>query len=208
MDQMILNVICKGSRKPEQIKHHHVERFVPYCREFLTLLQKSFGAQWADPTPKNSEPYRRLYVHGWPFALKAIALAYHEAMRHEIEPLGAGLGLASEHSTPDELIEADKKAVEEAQQDAPEPALPLEELQDRLAKIDWHRYRKHWIDITGHKLDKEAKKKTREIKDGTENGRMTIVEGQAQNTAATIGFVLNKILSNTWTDLCSDIDAK
>ncbi|MFG2343994.1 hypothetical protein [Streptomyces phaeochromogenes] len=208
MDQMLLNVICKGNKKPEQIKHHHVERFVPYCHEFLLLLQETCGPQWPDPTPKNHEPYRRLYIHGWAFAQKALALAYHEAMRHKIEPLGAGLGLATDHSTPNEQIEADRELVEAAKADAPSPALPLEELKDRLNKIDWVRYRKHWIAVTGHKIDKEGNKKTREIKDGTEGGRKLILEGQAQNTAATIGFVLNKILSSTWTDLCSNVDAK
>jgi hypothetical protein len=208
MDQMLLNVICRGSKKPEQIKHHHVDRFVPYCRDFLMMIGDIFGAQWADPTPKHHEPYRRLYIHGWAFAQKAIALAYHEAMRHELEPLGAGLGLSSDHSTPTELIEADRKLVEAAQADPPTPALSLDELKSRLSSIDWVRYRQHWIDVTGHKLDKEGKKKTREIKDGTEGGKKTIVEGQAQNTAATIGFVLNKVLSDTWTELCSDVDAK
>jgi hypothetical protein len=208
MDQMLLGVICKGSKKPEQIKHHHVERFVPYCHDFLLLLQELFGAQWADPTPKNQEPYRRIYIHGWAFAQKALALAYHEAMRHEIEPLGAGLGLSTDHSTPEELATIDQELVEAANAEVPSPALPLEELKSRLTQIDWLRYRKHWVDVTGSKVDKNGKKKTREIKDGTAGGKKLIVEGQAQNTAATINFVLNKILSDSWSDLCSDVDAK
>ncbi|GAA2732892.1 hypothetical protein [Actinocorallia aurantiaca] len=208
MDQMLLGVICRNTKKPEQIKHYHIDRFVPYCREFLLMLQETFGEKWADPTPKNHEPYRRLYIHGWAFAQKAIAVAYHDAMRHKLVPLGASLGVSSDHSTPDEVLKMDEELVEAAKEKAPEPKITLTDLKYRLTKIDWLRYRKHWIAVTGHKLDKTGKKKTREIKDGTEGGKKLIVEGQAQNTAATIGFLYNKIMSDSWEELCSDVDAK
>lgn len=207
MDQILLNVICKGNKKPEQIKHHHVERFVPFCRELLEIMEETFGNEWAHPTPKSHEPYRRLYVHGWAFAQKAIALAYHEAMSDQLVPLGAGLGLPSEHSTPDEASKADAARVQAAQENPPMPTISLPELKHRLRKIDWFRYRKHWIDITGHKVTKEGKPKTREIKVGMEDQRKLIVEGQAQNTAASIHTVLNKIITPGWEALCSDVDA-
>lgn len=209
LDQMLLAVISRGHKKPEQIKHYHVDLLLPFCREFILLLEKTFGAQWLDPTPKDSEPYRRLYVHGWAFALKAIAIAYHDCRRDQIDPIAAPIGSAvkDEHATA-----ADAKAdylakVKAGEADAPEAVLPLEDLADRLTKIDWRRYRKHWIEITGFKVDKDGKKKTRTIKDGTPGGKV-IVEGKAENTATTINSVVNRILASNWTDLTSSEDAK
>ncbi len=82
-------------------------------------------------------------------------------------------------------------------------------MKNRIRSIDWHRYRQHWIAITGHKVDSQGKKKTRLIKDPeSPDGKKLIVEGKAENTAATINSVVNMILSDNWKDLCSDIDAK
>ncbi|WP_410819112.1 hypothetical protein [Micromonospora sp. 050-3] len=206
MDQMLLNVISRGSKKPEQIKHYHVEHLLPYCREFLLLLQEEFGPHWLDPTPKDSEPYRRLYVHGWAFALKAIALAYHDCRRDVIAPLATpiGQGARDEHTTSAEAEAAYIKATKEAI--APPVEVGFDELRSRLEKIDWLRYRKHWIEITGNKLDKAGAKKTRVIKDGSPHGKL-VVEGKAENTAAAISNVARKILSDHWTELTSEVDA-
>lgn len=208
-DQMLLNVISRGTKKPEQIKHFHVEHLFPYCRQFIELLQETFASQWADPTPKNSEPYRRLYVHGWPFTLKALALAFHDCQRDKIAPLNQAIDKTkSEHITAAEAATAYVAAVEEAKDEAPEPALDPDEFAERLRQIDWHRYRKHWIAITGYKIDgKTGEKKTREIKDGN-GGVIRIVEGTATNTPAAIGNVANKILSPAWKELASAENAK
>lgn len=209
MEQMLLNVMTRGLRKPEHIKHYHVQHFLPFCREFLLLLEDTFGDQWPKVTPKDTEPFRRIYVHGWPFALKALALAYHDSKRDKLGPLAGAIVINSrdEHSTVEEAEQAYMARVSETEPEA--PRIPYEELKERLRNIDWHRYRQHWIEITGHKLDKFGKKKTREIKDpNSPSGKKTIVEGKAENTAAMINNVLNKILSDDWKDLCSDIDAK
>jgi hypothetical protein len=205
MDQILLNVISRGARKEEQIKVHHIEHFLPYCREFIELLDKEFGNQWVDPTPKTSEPYRIIYIHGWAFALKALAIAYHDSRRDVIAPLAAAIGTGSGdvHLT---LEEAEALFLAKAESvEAPVPAISFEELKHRIHAIDWLRYRKHWIDLTGYKLDRNGKKKTREIKDGT-GGKKVIVDGKAQNTAAHIGTVVNKILSGKWTDLTATVD--
>lgn len=209
LDQMLLNVISRGHKKPEQIKHYHVDLLLPYCREFILMLEKIFGPSWLDPTPKDSEPYRRLYIHGWAFALKAIAIAYHDSRRDLIDPISAPIGseVRDEHATA-----ADAKAdyltkVEAGKINAPEALLPFDELAYRLSRIDWHRYRKHWMEITGFKVDKEGNKKTRTIKDGTPGGVMVIVEGKAENTATTINSVANRILADNWNDLSSSEDA-
>ncbi|MET7808804.1 hypothetical protein [Micromonospora chersina] len=206
MDQMLLNVISKGSKKPEQIKHYHVEHLLPYCREFLLMLQDEFGPYWLDPTPKDSEPYRRLYIHGWAFALKAVALAYHDARRDAIAPLAApiGIGLRDEHTTTAEAEAAYIRATKDGT--SPEVEVSFDELRSRLGKIDWLRYRQHWIDITGFKLDKTGSKKTRVIKDGTPNGKR-VVDGKAENTAAAISNVARKIMSDHWIELTSKEDA-
>ncbi|MFF4625742.1 hypothetical protein [Nonomuraea jabiensis] len=206
MDQMLLNVISRGTKKAEHIKHYHVEHLLPYCREFLILLEEQFGSYWQDPTPKDSEPYRRLYVHGWAFAQKALALAYHDVRRDVLGPLASaiGSGIKDEHATAAEAEAAYIKAAKESP--APQVHVNFGEFRDRLSGIDWLRYRKHWIDITGHKIGKDGGKKTRVIKDGSPEGRL-IVEGKAENTAATIANVARKILSESWTDLTSTVDA-
>lgn len=207
LDQMLMNVVSRGTKKPEQIKHYHVEPLLPFCREFIELLQELFGEHWSDPTPKDSEPYRRLYVHGWAFALKAVAITYYDSRRDKIAPLSSPIGTMSrdEHTTADEAKEAYLTATKNvATQD---PVVPFEELKERLTAIDWLRYRKHWIALTGSKLGREGQTKTRTIKDGTLQGKL-IVEGKAENTAATINSVVNKILSGTWRELTSEVDAK
>ena len=209
LDQMLLNVISRGTKKDEQIKVYHVEHFLPYCREFLQLLEKHFGEKWLDPTPKDSEPYRRLYIHGWAFALKALAIVYHDSRRDKLGPLAAainsaGVGAAS-HETGEEAEENFRKAVADAEKQAAK--LTPSEFAERLEKIDWLRYRKHWIDLTGKKIDKDGKAKKREIKDGSPGGKMTIVEGKAENTAAAINNMVNKIEGSTWTDLTSTVNA-
>lgn len=210
MEQMLLNVMTRGARKPEHIKHYHIEEFLPHCREFVLLLQENFGDLWPRVTPKDSEPYRRIYVHGWAFALKALALAFHDAKRDKLGPLAAAISLNSkdEHATIDEAREAYFERVRAAVAEI--SRIPLDELKARLRKIDWHRYRKHWIRITGAKVDpRTGKTKTREIRDPEHPGQSKIVvEGKAENTAATISAVVNKILSDNWIELCDAVDAK
>jgi uncharacterized protein YfeS len=208
LEQILLNVMTRGNRKPEHIKHYHVEHFAPYCREFLLLLQDMFGDQWPQETPKDREPFRRIYIHGWPFAMKGLALAYHDCNRDKIGPLAGAIGSPKdEHATPEEAEKAflDRVALIEA-----EPArIPFDDFKERLREIDWHRYRQHWIKLLGHKVDKDGNTKVREIKDpSAPGGKRTIVEGQAQNTAGTINIVVNKILSDSWKDLCSDVNAQ
>jgi hypothetical protein len=209
LDQILMNVISRGTKKDEQIKVYHVEHFLPYCREFLQLLDKTFGDKWLDPTPKDSEPFRRVFIHGWPFALKALAIAYHDSRRDKLGPLAAAIGSASggadSHETADEAQQNFLKAVAEIEPQ--EPRISLDELTERLNKIDWLRYRKHWIDLTGRKIDKDGKPKKREIKDGTAKGKLTIIEGKAENTAAAINSLVNKIEGPTWTDLTSNVNA-
>ncbi|WP_024875939.1 DNA sulfur modification protein DndB [Saccharomonospora piscinae] len=210
MEQMLLNVMTRGTKKPEHIKHYHVEHFYPYCREFLLLLQDTFGHSWPETTPKGSETYRRLYVHGWAFALKALALAFHDVKRDKLGPLVAAMSANSkdEHSTADEAKEAYFARVRDAE--SQDPRISFDEFKSRLEKIDWHRYRKHWIKITGAKTDrKTGSTKTREIKDPENPGaKKVVVEGKAENTAATIGAVVAKILSDNWEELCETTDAK
>jgi hypothetical protein len=213
LEQMLLLVIFGELRKPELIKVYHVESLLPYCREFFQLLDQNFAAQWPETAPKDQEPYyRRLYVHGWPFGLKALAKAFHDCYRDKIVPLAQPIGSSAakeEHNTTAEAKEAYLKAVAAVETAGVQPPIITpEEFRDRLQKIDWHRYRKHWIDITGFRIDrKSGKKKIRPIKDG-KGGTLTIVEASAQNTPAAVGKVATKILSTTWTDLTSNVDAK
>jgi hypothetical protein len=206
--QVLLNVATRGNRKPEHIKHYHVSHFAPFCQEFLLLLQATFGDQWPQETPRDSEPFRRIYVHGWPFAIKALALAYHDSRRDVLGPLASAIGSQKEeHAT---VAEAEMDYQDRVARAEPEPPkIPYDEFQRRIGAIDWHRYRKHWIDVTGYKIDSQGRVKTRIIKDpASSDGKKLIVEGQAQNTAAAINTVVNRVLSDIWEELCSDVDAK
>lgn len=206
LEQMLVNVISPNLKKPEQIKHYHVTHLLPYCRAFIELLDSTFASQWPEDTPKNSEPYRRLYIHGWAFALKAMAIDFHDCHRDKIDPLAAPIGVEDAHATAKEAEEAYLEAIKDAT--GPDPALDPDEFAKRLREIDWHRYRKHWIDITGFKIDpKTGNKKMREIKDGS-GGTFWIIDGKAENTAASINSAAKKILSPAWTDLTSTVNAK
>lgn len=201
MEQMLLGVISDDSEKPETVKHYHVPYLLPYTKEFLQLLDEVFAHQWLEKSG-SGDPFRKLYVHGWPFALKAIASAYHASRLTELTPLSRALraqnaGKGLEQAFLDQL-EDEKGAT------PPKQVITFEELKERLKKIDWLRYRKHWIKLTGAKLGKDGKNKTYKLKSESEEK----VEGQAQNTRTVIAIVRDKILSNSWEDLTSSEDAK
>lgn len=202
VEQMLLFVISDGRLKSEHFKRMHVSVFLPYAQEFFKLLSDSFGVHWAKKTPQGSDPFRKLYVHGWPFALKALAVAYHRARLDKLGPLHAAIGAKDAGKTVEEAFK-DKIAVEQQRVGVYVPAITYDELKSRLQKIDWLRYRKHWVALTSAKLGKDGKpKKTKLVSVGGER-----VLGQAQNTATIIASVAAKILSNSWSDLTSNEDA-
>lgn len=205
MEQMLLGAVCGGRFKAEHIKGYHVPVLLPYAKDFLQLLDSQFKGDWPENTPAGSEPFRRLYVHGWPFALKAIALAYYEARKDELGPLTDAMAatLKDEHASAADAKAAFKKAIDDKKGTYPAPAVDRTELESRLSQINWKRYKKHWIAITGAKTDKTTgATKKRALKTGK-----TVVDAKSENTAAVIGDVKNKILANSWTDLTSTIDA-
>ncbi|WP_129727947.1 DNA sulfur modification protein DndB [Ectobacillus funiculus] len=203
MEQMLINVVANGRIKPEKFQHYYIDAFKPYVREFIRLLDQLFAKYWPAETPENMDPYRRLYVHGWPFALKALAKAYHQVRIEEIGPLAAAIGTekevqdASKNLEEKFLIQAEKRK-EQFKGKAP---MALEEFVARLKEIDWHRYRTHWIAITGHSV-KDGKKKVFKLKSTGEEK----VVAYAPNTAAVIDVVADKLLSNKWIELCRKED--
>lgn len=199
MEQMLMNVVADGKYKPEEFKHFHVEHFYKYSREFIELLESLFAKDWIEKTPSNQDPFRRLYVHGWPFALKAIAAAYHRARIDELGPLAAALGSRDAGKTLEEAFT--EKLAEERAAWQKAPAVPLDELKTRLQQIDWLRFRKHWIALTGPKM-KDGRKRTFKLKSTGEEK----VQGQAQNTHTIIASVRDKILSESWSELTDTID--
>ncbi len=199
LEQLCLNVISGGNSKPEHIKGYHVTSLQPFAKDFLEMLERVFGAAWPAKTPDGGDPYRRIYVHGWPFALKAISLAYFASREKEIAPYYEAIKVQDQHDATEETEETYLKRVAEKQaawSSKPDPAVSAGELERRLKAIDWHRNKKHWINITGHPVTETGAPKTKRLNDGTE-----IVVGNAPNTAAVISVVKNKILSDTWTDL-------
>ena len=215
MEQILLNVVSGGVRKPEHFKHHYVPYFLPYTRDFIEMLEELFGEKW----PKDSaaqDPFRRIYVHGWPFALKAVALAYHRTRIDELGPLAAAINTENDihdaSKTVDEKFEiqvakrredwAKRQETEKDKDKASQSHISYTDLRDRLKMIDWVRYRRHWVALTGYRVAKDGSKKTFTPKGTTEPKVVAL----AQNTAAVIDAVANKILSPTWTDLCSEVD--
>ncbi|WHT20178.1 DNA sulfur modification protein DndB [Crossiella sp. CA-258035] len=197
LEQMLLNVISHGNRKREHLKHHHIPFVLPYCREFLQMLEHQFGAAWSDTTQPDT--YRRLYVHGWAFALKALALAYNQARREKLGPIMEVMlqEKTTDHDTVDDLEKRFSDALVKLESEALTPKVSLEQLKQRLAEIDWRRDRRHWIQITGFLQDKNGTKKTVKLKTTGEQ----VVAAAASNTPAHISQVENKILSENWRDL-------
>jgi len=198
MEQMLLNIISGGRKKTEHILHAYVPHFVPYAKEFFVMLDELFAESWLEQTPENSETFRRLYVHGWPFALKAIALAYYEARIDDLGPLSAAIGAKHALKTTAEAFE-EKVEVERTSGEYKKSEVDFAELKKRLKAINWLRYQKAWVQLTGPKMGKDGKPRAQELK-----GVGNVVLGQAQNTMLVIDAVKTKILSKSWADLCSE----
>ncbi|MBA6295970.1 DNA sulfur modification protein DndB [Colwellia sp. MB02u-9] len=186
--------------KPEHFKHHHLDVLKPYADEFLSMLSTLFSSYWTHPTPPNDDTYRRLYVLGWPFALKGIALAYYYSKQDELEPIKKAM-------LERDLVRADMSAQESfsyrilyTEKDI-KPLLSFKELTDRLSQINWIKHKKHWADITGYSLDVDGKKKTWKLKQFGE-----VVKTLNQNQMIQVTKVANKICGKTWKDLTSDTD--
>lgn len=197
MEQMILNVVSNGKIKPEHFKYTYSKYFLPSLKEFFRMLDELFADAWQEKTPKNKDPFRKIYIHGWPFALKAIAKAYYNSRIDELGPLAAAIG----REEIDALLTEDERYLKRFEKERKKfnakPKISFDELKYRLKTIDWHRYRKHWIALTGHSI-KDGKKKTFKLKSTGEEK----VAAKAQNTLGVIESVTSKILSDNWTDLC------
>jgi hypothetical protein len=205
MEQMLLAALSNGRFKPEHIKNYQVPTLVPHAVNFLELLDTQFATAWVQDPPNNTDPFRRLYSHGWPYCLKAIANAYYQSHADVLAPICDAIArsLKDEHESPAEAKKAFEERIDAAQSDAPTPKLTPDELRERLSKIDWHRYRKPWVDITGAKLDKKnGQPKRRELKNGE-----IVVDSKAENTKANIEAVEVKLLSSSWVDLQSHENA-
>ena len=183
---------------------YHVSTFSPILNDFFCMLDRCFGADWPAKTPEGGDPYRRVYVHGWPFAFKAIALAYFEARENEIAPLWRAIKIQDAHDTTVENEKTYKARLAETL-NAWEPkttAVDVEGLEKRLKAMDWHRWRQHWVDIAGFPVDEDGNPRIKTLADGT-----TVIATSAPNTATVISKVKNKILSPAWKDLTKKMDA-
>lgn len=197
-EQMLAIALTGGSPlKPEKFKSYHMDTLMPFATEFVQLLDRTFRAYWASPTLPGKDPYRRLYVIGWPFALKGIALAYYNSRIDKLEPIRAGML---------EKVPANEIAQEYFERiipsiPAPTAKVSFEELSMRLSQINWLKHKKHWVAITGYAENTDGSKKEWKLK---EYG--TVVKTLNQNQAVLVTKVANKILSPTWEDLKSDVD--
>ena len=175
----------------------------PYAHEFLKILSDTFGSYWKNPTPENSDPYRKIYVHSWAFALKAIAMVYFNSRLDELRPISRAM-METPPVSVENTEEFFQSKIDELQTSEKGP-INLDEFKNRLKKICWFRNTKSWIDITGYKKDKKnSMAKTWNSKYfGKE-----VVKANAQNQAVIISNVASKILNDSWTDLCSEEEFK
>jgi hypothetical protein len=214
LEQLCLMVVGGGgSLKAEHIKGYHVEALTPFVHDFHEMLDRVFGSEWPRKIEEGEDPYRRVYVHGWPFALKAIAQAYFESRQKEIAPFYEAIRVPDVQDATEETQESYHKRVDEkkaALAKEPEPPVSAAEvevpvsaavLEDRLSKIDWRRTRTHWMSITGYPTTQAGKAKTKKLADGS-----AVVVGNAPNTKVAISAVKNKLLSDSWTELTGKED--
>jgi len=198
--EQVLLLALTGDRtvKAQAIKHFHVPALIPFAKEFLKLLSDCFGGKWLNPTPANMDAYRQLYVHGWAFAQKALAIAYFQARKDQLGPIADSLSVkpaANENSS--EVFAANIKKLTDG--GTYKATLSFDELKDRIEKINWYRHKAHWIAITGKS---SAKGGTRTLK-----SLGTVVKALAQNSPVFIDMVVDKIIGSDWEDLTSDEDA-
>ncbi len=201
MEQILLIAVSNGKFKPEHIKNYQVPILEPYAKDFLRLLDEEFSEDWIENPPKDVDPFRRLYTHGWPYCLKAIARAYYTTHIDKLAPIADAISssLKDQHSSPEEALAAFEERIQHGALSAPTPELTPDQLGERLRTIDWHRYRKHWVNFNGAKVDKKTGKAKRiSLKNGD-----VVVSSQAQNTNANIEAIASKLLSSSWTDLQS-----
>jgi len=201
LEQMLLAVVSDGLIKPEHFKPEHTKHFAKYVKEFIALLEECFGSQWKSDPGSKEDTFRRLYVHGWPFALKAIASAYHKVRINELGPLTRATRTPID-SALDREIELEKNIAKEKDNWVSVETLSFDEFQDRLNKINWERQKKHWIDITGCAKTKNQKNRVYALKSGKE-----VVVARAQNQQVLISDVQARILSDQWKSLCGSEDA-
>jgi len=204
LEQLLLLVTTHGDKKPEHIKECHVSTFLPFCSDFFKMLESLFGEEWPETTEEGTDPYRKVKVHGWPFALKAIAGAYHKANYDELGPLADALKVATAQDIEGDTEVGFKAEAAELQKRDPQKyksVIEAKELKSRLEEIDWNRHREHWTEITGYSTDDEGMPAIRALADGTE-----VVKPKAPNVSTTISEIEKRILGEEWRGLCKTAD--
>ena len=214
---MLLEACTNGRLSDSDLKQLHVKFLIPYGNDFLKYLSNLFQDQWLEKSPANLDPYRKIYVHGWPYVLKALGKLYFAAHADELIPIldtitaykaycaGKKVSNTIDFEYNPQLSVEDNFSnhiTKLRELNYAKPEITPEELDKRLHAIDWHRYRKHWINITGYVQNKDTSKKTFILK---ETGEEKVV-AKSPNVYNIVTAVSNKILSNTWTDLCSSED--
>jgi hypothetical protein len=211
LEQVILNACTYGTRRPEHIKDMHVDTYLPVVRDFLQLLERVFGSHWPKDTPQGADQYRKVYVHGWSFAFKALARTYYRTRVDELGPLAEAMRLDDLDTVSTDTANAwreraAKVAAADTQRPAGErkykPPISTKQLEDRLRKIDWVRHRKHWVDLTGFTRDAETgKPRTKALANGQE-----VIKAKAPTQKEVISGIEGTILGPDWKVLCGSKD--
>ena len=199
LEQILLHLISDNTIKPEQIKSYHISHIKNYCHKFFLLLENQFGSYWPKEILGSEDPYRRIYLHGWPFALKGIASAYFRACKNEIGPFIRAISDKEKRvdKTDQENFEINlNKHRRNWTHD--QKAIGFDEFEIRIKEIDWKRHRKHWIEVTGYKV-KDGKAKIVELNSES----VAQVDGLCQNHASSISKISDAILAYNWEKLKS-----
>jgi hypothetical protein len=211
LEQVVVNACTYGAARPEHIKDAHVDTYLPIVRDFLLMLERVFGKQWPKDTPEGKDQYRKIYVHGWSFAFKALARAYYRSRINELGPLADAMRTTDLDTVSTDTAGAwHKRAKHLADDDAKLPAdkrkykppISSKQLESRLREIDWVRHRKHWVDITQFTRNSETgKPRTKVLADGTE-----VIKAKAPTQKEVIVGIEGTILGPDWKTLCGSKD--
>ncbi|MDQ3933701.1 MAG: hypothetical protein M3340_03625 [Actinomycetota bacterium] len=211
LEQVVLNACTYGTRRPEHIKDMHVDTYLPVVRDFLGLLERVFGSQWPKDTPPGADQYRKIYVHGWSFAFKALARAYYRTRIDELGPLAEAmrrddLDTVSTDNANAWRKRADRLAAADAKRPAGErrftPPISTKQFEHRLRRIDWVRHRKHWVDLTHFTRDATTgKPNVKTLADGT-----IVIKAKAPTQKEVIAGIEGTILGPDWKTLCGKED--
>ena len=207
LEQTFMHVIVGGiGGKSEDIKHYHINLLTPIIEKFVKTFQHCFKDHYPMNTLKNDDPFRKKLLTGWPFIIKGIANAFHDANLEDIKPITEAMksstfnylseGLTSEDTNKMDASELFLVRVNHYKKYLEiKNVISNDELIKRLKAINWNRHAKHWIKEFGSGKDrKTGNPLTHKLK----SLPYPVVKGSKPHNAISISRVASIITSDDW----------